>query len=682
MQLRRFSTLPVIGTLALAAIYFVAGKLSLHLAFLHRSASPVWPPAGIALAVLLLLGYRKWPAIFLGAFLVNVTNAPSTGSILTCLGIATGNTLEAVCGAWLINRYAGGTHVFDRPQGVFKFALAVILSTLISPIFGVTSLALSGLAGWANYAAIWATWWLGDAAGDLVVTPLILLWGSKSERRWSQRDAVEVGVLLLLLFVLSELIFGGWNSLSIHNYPLSFVCGPIMIWTAFRFTQRETATGIFILSAVAIWGTLHGFGPFIMETENQSLLTLQAWTAVLTITALALSAAMTERRRIENTLQQQKSVVEAANRTKDNFLAMLSHELRTPLTPVITALDTLETSPASAEESREALAMIRRNVELESQLIDDLLDLTRIAKDKLRLSFDIIDAHRAISNVVEICRPEAALKNLRVHVNLRAGAHHVSADTAKFQQIIWNLLKNAVKFTPENGEIVISSENPAPQTLHLSVHDTGVGIEPDLMGRIFDPFEQGNRSVERGFGGLGLGLAISKSLTQAHGGALVARSEGRNRGSTFTLSMPTVSPRQEIPAATSANAAPKKPRMLRILLVDDHEDTCDALERLLVRRGHLVAATHNVRSALETAVRDQFDLLISDISLPDGSGLDLMLQLHAFSTIPGIAISGFGNNGDIERSLQAGFSDHLVKPIKLEKLEAAIARATQGAAVS
>jgi signal transduction histidine kinase/CheY-like chemotaxis protein len=682
MQLRRFSTLPVIGTLALAAIYFVAGKLSLHLAFLHRSASPVWPPAGIALAVLLSLGYRTWPAIFLGAFLVNVTNAPSTGSILTCLGIATGNTLEAVCGAWLINRYAGGTHVFDRPQGVFKFALAAILSTLISPIFGVTSLALSGLAGWANYAAIWATWWLGDAAGDLVVTPLILLWGSKSERRWSRRDAVEVGVLLLLLFVLSELIFGGWNSLSIHNYPFSFVCGPIMIWTAFRFTQRETATGIFILSAVAIWGTLHGFGPFIMETENQSLLTLQAWTAVLTITALGLSAAMTERRRIEKTLQQQKSAVEAANRTKDNFLAMLSHELRTPLTPVITALDTLETSPASAEESREALAMIRRNVELESQLIDDLLDLTRIAKDKLRLSFDIIDAHRAISNVVEICRPEAVLKNLRVHVNLRAGAHHVSADTAKFQQIIWNLLKNAVKFTQENGEIVISSENPVPQTLHLSVHDTGVGIEPDLMGRIFDPFEQGNRSVERGFGGLGLGLAISKSLAQAHGGALVARSEGRNRGSTFTFSMPTVSPRQEIPATTSANAAPEKPRMLRILLVDDHEDTCDALERLLVRRGHLVAATHNVRSALETAVRDQFDLLISDISLPDGSGLDLMLQLHAFSTIPGIAISGFGNNGDIERSLQAGFSDHLVKPVKLEKLEAAIARATQGATVS
>src|SRR4029077_2725413 len=190
-------------------IYFVAGKLSLHLAFLHKSASPVWPPAGIALAVLLLLGCRMWPAIFLGAFLVNITTA---GNISTSLGIATGNTVEAVVGAWLINRYAGGIRVFDRPQDVFKFALAAVISTVVSPSLGVSSLALGGFAEWANYGAIWATWWLGDAAGDLVVPSLILLWSLKSERHWNRRDAVEVGVLLLLLFVLSEVVFGGWNS--------------------------------------------------------------------------------------------------------------------------------------------------------------------------------------------------------------------------------------------------------------------------------------------------------------------------------------------------------------------------------------------------------------------------------------------------------------------------------------
>jgi len=474
-----------------------------------------------------------------------------------------------------------------------------------------------------------------------------------------------------LLLVLGETVFGGWFPISAQNYPVSFICGPVVLWTAFRFAQRETATGIFLLSAIAIWGTLHGFGPFVMKTENQSLLILQTSTAVLTVTAMALAAAMAERRRAEAAIVEQKAAVEAANRTKDNFLAMLSHELRTPLTPVIAALDALQIELSQSTESKAALAMIRRNVELESQLIDDLLDLTQIAKDKLQLKFDSIDAHQAISNVVEMCRADADARKLQVHLDLRAGAHYVSADAAKFQQIIWNLLKNAIKFTNENGNVTVSSSNPSPQILTIAVRDTGVGIEPEIMERIFDPFEQGDRSFQRRFGGLGLGLAISKSLAQAHGGTLVAKSEGRDRGSTFVLTMNTV------PAPQQGAKEPEisvEARAQRILLVDDHQDTCTALERLLVRRGHLVATAHNMRSAMETAVRNQFDLLISDVALPDGTGLELMMQLHAISGIPGIAISGFGNNGDIKKSLEAGFSEHLVKPIKLEALEAAIGR--------
>jgi signal transduction histidine kinase len=673
MQSRRFSTLPLIGILTV--IYVIAGKLGLMLASLHASASPVWPPAGIAIAALLLFGYRAWPAISIGAFLVNITTA---GNVTTSLAIATGNTLEALAGAWLVNRFAGGRSVFDRPQGVFKFALAAAVSTAISPAFGVTSLAVAGFADWAKYGAIWLTWWLGDTTGDLVFTPLVLLWATASKRRWNKREAAEVGVLFLLLVLLSGVVFCGGLEVSVRNYPIAFICGPIVIWTAFRFTQRETATGIFILSAIAVWGTLHGFGPFVRETENQSLLALQWWTAVLTITAMALSAGMAERRRIEAELQQQKAVVETANRTKDHFLAMLSHELRTPLTPVISALESLETEPAQTEDSKTALGMIRRNIELETQLIDDLLDFTRIARDKMQLRFAPVDAHLAVSNVVEICRAEAESKRLNVHLNLRANADHVAADAAKFQQIIWNLLKNAIKFTPNDGEIVISSSNPSPEVLTISVRDTGIGMEPEIMRCIFDPFEQGNRSFERRFGGLGLGLAISKSLAQAHGGALTVHSEGRDRGSAFILSMQTLSPVEAATVPPKASSETSQ-QSLKILLVDDHQDTCAALEKLLVRRGHLVAATHNVRSAMEAAVRNKFDLLISDIALPDGSGIDLMMQLRAISQIPGIAISGFGNNGDIERSLQAGFSEHLIKPIKLEKLESAIERAIQGA---
>jgi signal transduction histidine kinase len=664
---RRFPTLPAAAVLAL--VYFVAGKLALKLAFLHASASPVWPPTGIALAALLLLGYRAWPAIFIGAFLVNAT---TVGSIATSLGIATGNTLEALCGAWLVNHFAGGLHVFDRPQNVFKFAGAAILSTIVSPTFGLTSLALGGFADWANYGTIWMTWWLGDFAGALVVAALILLWSTAPPRRWTRRDAVEVGVLLFLLFAVTEAVFGGWISVSARNYPISFICGPIVIWTAFRFTQRETATGIFLLSAIAIWGTLHGFGPFSMQTENQSLITLQAWTAVLTITAMALSSAMAEHRRAQATLEQQKSAVEAANRTKDNFLAMLTHELRTPLTPVLAALDMLEREPGSSQDAKSALAMARRNVELEGQLIDDLLDLTRIAKHKLQLKFDSLDAHETIANVAEICRAEADARQLHLQLHLRAGAHYVSADTAKFQQIIWNLLKNAIKFTPAHGDITISSTNPEPQLLAISVRDTGVGIDSEIMELIFNPFEQGERSFQQRYDGLGLGLAISKSLAQAHGGTLTAKSEGRDRGSTFVLSMHTVSPPK---TAATKSPEPIGTRPLRILLVEDHQDTCAALEKLLIRRGHLVAATHSMRSAMETAARNQFDLLISDIALPDGNGAELMTYLRAISGMRGIAISGFGMNGDIERSLEAGFAEHLIKPVKMENLEAAIERA-------
>lgn len=666
LESRLVRTLPAIGLLTV--VYFIAGHFSLKLAFLNASASPVWPAAGIALAALLVFGYRLWPGVFIGAFLVNAITA---GNVATSLCIATGNTLEALCAAWLVNRFAGGIRVFDRAQDVFKFAFAAIISTIIAPTLGVTSLALGGFADWAHYAAIWLTWWLGDATGNLVIAPMIILWCIAPSWRFNRREAIEVFLLLILLALLGETVFGGWFPISARNYPISFICGPIVIWTAFRFTQRETATGIFILSAIAIWGTLRRFGPFIMETENQSLLILQTSTAVLSVTAMALAAAMAERRRAEEAIEQQKTTVEAANKTKDNFLAMLSHELRTPLTPVLAAVEVLESEPAQSEDARAALAMIRRNVELESQLIDDLLDLTLITRDKLQLKFDPIDAHECITNVVEICATEAAARKLHVNVELRAGAHHVAADAAKFQQIIWNLLKNAIKFTGENGDITISSANPAPQTLSIAVRDTGIGIESEIMERMFNPFEQGDRSFQRRFGGLGLGLAISKSLADAHSATLTARSEGPNQGSTFTLTLKTVAPRQRAMRFAVAAAEPPA-RALRILLVDDHHDTCAALERLLIRRGHLVAAMPNMRSAMEAATRNQFDLLISDIALPDGTGTELMTCLRALSGIRGIAISGFGMNGDIQKSLQAGFSEHLVKPVKLERLEAAI----------
>jgi signal transduction histidine kinase len=667
MLSRRFSNLLTIGVFTV--LYFIAGKLGLRLAFLNASASAVWPPSGIALAALLILGYRIWPAIFLGAFLVNFTTA---GNLPTSLGIAAGNTLEALTGAWFVFRFADGVRVFDRAQGVFKFAFAAVLSTLASPTIGLTSLALAGFADWNSYGAVWVTWWLGDFAGVLVVAPLVLLWSIEPQWRYKRNATLEAAALLVLLVVLAEVVFGGWFPVWIKHYPIAFVCGPIIIWTAYRFTQRETTTGIFILLAIALWGTLHRHGPFVTENENQSLLTLQLWAAVLTLTSMTLASAMAERRRAEDVIEEQKAAVEAANRTKDNFLAMLSHELRTPLTPVMAALEMLTTESLDPSESRDAVAMIRRNIDLESQLIDDLLDLTRIARDKLQLQLEPLDAHKAIANVLEVCASDLKNKRLSLSLELRASDYNIVADAPKFKQIIWNLLKNAIKFSGENGTITISSSNPSPQNLTISVADTGIGIEPEILKRIFNPFEQGHRSFQRRFGGLGLGLTISKSLAEAHGATLMADSEGTGRGATFSLSLKTV--RSDEPIGQVPACAPTPQRGLQILLVDDHQDTSVALQKLLTRRGHVVAAVSDFRSALEAAERSSYDLLISDVGLPDGTGLELMSRLRGVSSIRGIAISGFGMKGDIEKSLRAGFSEHLIKPLKLEKLEAAIER--------
>src|SRR5881397_1015558 len=304
-----WGTTPVV-VLGLAAVYLLAGKLGLLLAFVHASATAVWPPTGIALAAFLLLGYRVLPGIFLGAFLVNLTTA---GSVATTLGIATGNTLEGLAGAYLVNRFAHGAHAFDRPQDVFKFAvLAGLASTTVSSFFGVTSLALGGYADWAEYGRIWLTWWLGDAGGALIVAPVLLLWGQDPRAHWTLTQVKEVGLLLVTLLLVGLAVFGGVLPITIETYPLGFLCIPVLVWTAFRFGPRETATATLLLSGIAIWGTLSGFGPFARETQNESLLLLQAFMGVTAIMALALAAGVTEQTRAEETRAYLAAIVDSS----------------------------------------------------------------------------------------------------------------------------------------------------------------------------------------------------------------------------------------------------------------------------------------------------------------------------------------------------------------------------------
>jgi diguanylate cyclase (GGDEF)-like protein len=284
----------------LGAVYFLAAKLGLKLAFFYPSASSVWPGTGIALAALLLFGYRVWPGIFFGAFFANLMTA---GSMATSLGIAVGNTLEGVIGAYFVNRCANGRAVFDRARDTLKFSfLAATLSTVVSATIGVTSLSLGGFIETNDFGPIWFTWWLGDAIGSLLLTPVLLLWSINPHIRWT-RDQIVEAILFLFSFVLIGLfIFGNFTFLSRENYPLAFLCMPFFIWTAFRFGQRETAAALIVLAAIAIGGTLRGYGPFVRSTAEASLLVLQAFMGVTAVMSLVLSANVAEYRQIETRL--------------------------------------------------------------------------------------------------------------------------------------------------------------------------------------------------------------------------------------------------------------------------------------------------------------------------------------------------------------------------------------------
>jgi PAS domain S-box-containing protein len=379
--------------------------------------------------------------------------------------------------------------------------------------------------------------------------------------------------------------------------------------------------------------------------------------------------------------QAARADAEASNRVKDRFLATLSHELRTPLTPILATATAMLDDPATPGSFRGVLEMISRSVTLEARLIDDLLDLTRIRGGKLHLERALIDAHDLVNQVVEICRPDLRSACLEIALDLAARRHHVDADPARLQQVLWNLIKNAIKFTPPGGMITVRSRDAegrlgrtAGTGLILEVSDTGVGIEPDLLPRIFEIFEQGGRSSATRSGGLGLGLMISRSIVEQHGGRLTAASAGRGLGATFTVELPP-------PGAVPVPAPPEGPviparaipeRPLTILLVEDNADTMNSLSRMLTERGHAVHTAASLASALRVASEVAFDVLVSDIELPDGNGLELIRTLRNRRAVPGIALSGFGSSEDMELSRSAGFAEHLIKPIVFRRLEEAI----------
>ena len=937
----------------LTAVYFGAAKLGLSMAFVAEQVTVVWPPTGIALAAALVLGLRVWPAFAVGAFLANISAGAPAG---VAVGIAAGNTMEAILPAWALRRFLDFNPRLDRLTDAVSYVLvAAIAGPAVSATAGVTSLCAGGIRPWAEFSGLWRVWWLGDAASALVVAPPLLALGTRLRTAWPGRPLTEGVAVCSVLALVSLIVFAGGLGADVSAHPLEYVLFPFVVWAAVRLGPPGTAAVVFVASAVAVWGTRSGLGPFASGTVHESLFLLQAYMTVISVTGLVLAAVIAEwkaterrravehavtevlaqspvvreagpallravcvgagwdvgalwlvgaddralrchefwkgtggpadeferdtrdrrfesgtglpgrvwatgrptwlvdapadpnfprakaaaasglrsgfafpivladrvlgvieffsrdrrtpdarllammaavgsqfgqfieRRRAEQALDaarrqlqivtdtmsaavtrcsrdfryvwvskryaewigrppeeiagrpiaeiigdrgfaalrphfdrvlsgepveyetlvdfkgpggrwvhavymptvnetravdgwvavvhdvtEQKRAEEAlreAGRRKDEFLAMLAHELRNPLAPIRTAADLLRLRGDDPAVVGHAAGVIHRQVGHMTRLVEDLLDVSRITRGKIALQRERLDLARLARMAEADHRQGFADAGVSLVVRAAGAPVWTSADPTRVTQVFDNLLGNARKFSDRGGTVTVDVSADAAGGAVLRVTDTGIGIEPEMLPRVFDVFSQADRSLDRSRGGLGLGLTLVKGLVELHGGRVEAKSAGPGRGSEFTVWLPL-----DAGAPAAAEAVPDDPDRwtpLRVLVVEDNRDAADTLKSLLEALGHRVAVAYTGPAGVAAAVREPPDVVVCDIGLPGMDGYAVARRLREVPETAGvrlIAVTGYGQNGDRDRALAAGFDGHLVKPADLTSL--------------
>jgi signal transduction histidine kinase len=519
--------------LALAAVYFSAAKSSLMLAVVHRSATAVWPPTGIALAGLLIFGYRMWPAITLGAFIANIT---TTGSALTCLGIATGNTLEALAGAWLVNRFAGGRSAFFAARDAFRFAgLAGLVAPAISATVGCVSLVLGGSSSWERFVPIWVTWWLGDMGGAVLVAPMLILWSVPSLLTWTRALKLEAVGLFALLLAAGQAIFGWLNPVGPEPVVLKFMCMPLLIWIAYRFDPRTGATGVFVLAVVAVAGTVRAALAAAPGQLNASLLMVQVYLAVSAVATLVLAAAVFERSRAEQAVQSASVALKDAMAELEAFSHAVSHDLRQPINAMLNYAVILEQDLGAKldPESLRQLRRMRAGATSAGRLLDQLVKFVWAGHhDSAKKMLDMTALAREACAEVVVGTVDGGAVQFEVH-----DLPPAFGNPQMLGRVLHNLLSNAVKYTRgrQHRRVLISGVVEAGEHVY-SVTDNGMGFDPRLGDAVFQPFLR--PKVDPAFEGTGLGLAIAARIVRRHGGRVGAESDGVS-GARFWFALPS-----------------------------------------------------------------------------------------------------------------------------------------------
>ena len=666
----------VMAWVVIIGAYFLAGKLSLGFASIHVSASPVWLPAGMAVALFLLLGFSIWPAIFAGAFLVNLTTA---GGMLISASIAVGNTLEGLLGAWLVQRFARGVHAFESPPDILRSAfLGALLSPAVSATIGITSLTIGHYALPNEYAIIWLTWWMGDATGILIVTPAILLWAQRPRIEWTRREQLELAFLLLVLLVTCEAIFGPFIHTT-HKYPLQFMLVPVLIWAAFRFGPRETATLTVLLAGWATWGTINGRGPFTTDSENEALLLGQAFLAVTTVMALALAAAVQERKDAEirfqdiaerlvnkrtaellHTQARLRTMAQALTLTEQRERKRMATELHDYLAQLL-VLGKMKLSQTHAQ-IRNTGGPVASVFEEIDQTLDKALDYTRTLIAELSPpvlhEFGLPMALQWLAD---------QMKKHRLTVDVRLGTSELPLTENQAILLFHSareLLINAAKHAGTNKAAL--TLDLVENMLTIAVQDQGKGFKTDGL----EPHQPGQH----------FGLFSIKERMEELGGWLRVESTP-GKGTTVTLGLPftstTASLTDTSDTDTSENEGHVQPPpskaagVRRVLLVDDHAMVRQGLRAVLDAHPDLfiIGEAADGREAVSIAKKRTPDVIVMDINMPRMDGIEATRRIKKDQ--PGMVIIAVSVNDtqDLRESLQkAGASAFVSKAEAGERL--------------
>ncbi|MCB0404445.1 MAG: MASE1 domain-containing protein [Bdellovibrionales bacterium] len=783
--------------------YVLTSKLGYYFALTPSGVSPIWPPAGLALACTILHGYSMLPTVFVG---VAVAHALSGMSATATIFTAFGNTLEAGLGAYLCYHLIGKANPLDRPRELSLFLIGpVLLSTMVGAIIGVSALMLTGESKAFSFVSLWRVWWLGDIFGDLVVAPFMLAWMHRPRSEWHFRRAIEAAFLVVLVFGVSKLVFYDWLPPGYGHYPIEHLCIPVLLWATFRFGRRGCTTAILIITTVATLGTVSGFGPYYQGTRIESIHLLQLFIGTTSITMLFVAAVrvqhrsaqirlkesealyeavvqnlplnifrkdkdgrvlfanayylqtlrrelhevlgktdfdlfdldlaekyrrddeivmfsqhalhtvekfrapdgtelytqvckvpmkdrhgntvgtigafwdITDQKRIESQLREAKQRADSANLAKTKFLANMSHEMRTPLSAILGFVERMALPERTEAERFADAARIGRSVRNLTELIDDILDLSKIEAGKLKpekIDFSLL---QELEDVYFLLSPQAKDKRLNLHFEFLGPVPvTINTDPHRLRQILLNIIGNALKFTV-NGDVRVQisiDRNDPNDLLRILVSDSGCGICHKKKKQLFQPFVQADSSTTRKYGGTGLGLILSRRLARALGGDVTLAQSIPGIGSSFEITIRCTHDKStpfaeihEFPRAydEGINLPPRDPGDLTgldILLAEDGPDNQELIRFFLTSSGAHVDVAQNGQEALELARDHRYDLVLMDIQMPVVDGYSATRSLRAMGyNVPIVALTAHAMVEDKDRCLNAGCNGYITKPV-------------------